>query len=92
MSNINLRFSSKFSSHWIKVKFYNQKPDLKEVKRLNGVRFCEATKKAILHPVLLDKESISCPGAQYAFGWTSDCKDELLQGCYSKGRIQKRIF
>ncbi|MDP8233808.1 MAG: DUF169 domain-containing protein [Candidatus Saelkia tenebricola] len=92
MNNINLRFSSKFSSHWVKVNFYNQKPDLKGGKRLNNVRFCEATKKAILHPVLLDKESVSCPGAQYAFGWMPDYKDDLLESCYSKGQAQKNVL
>ena len=86
------KFSNKFRSQWIKVKFYKEKPNLKEIERLKGVRFCEATKEAITHPILLDKESISCPGAQYAFGWRSSYKDELLEGCYDKRKTQRKIL
>jgi len=93
METIHRRFSSQFRSHWIKVKFYKEYPLLKNVKRLEGVRFCEATKKAILYPVLLDKESINCPGAQYAFGWVCSLEErnELLNCCQDKRRTQKSI-
>jgi len=70
MENINWRFSDRVRSHLVKVKFYNKKPGLTNAKRLTNVRFCEATKEAVLHPVILDRDSISCPGAQYAFGWS----------------------
>ncbi len=83
MDRINWRFSDKFGSHWIKVKFYKEKPKLKEVIRLKNVMFCEATKKAIIQPIILDKDSISCLGAQYAFGWEPD-KKRLLEICRSK--------
>ena len=86
---VGRRFSDKFRSQWIKVKFYKEKPNLKEAKRLEGVRFCEATKEAIIYPVLLDRESISCLGAQYAFGWRTDYKDELLESCYDKWQTPK---
>ena len=45
-----------------------------------------------MHPVLLSKESITCPGAQYAFGWKSfsKAKNELLQNCSDKRNIQRR--
>jgi len=92
MDRINWKFSEKFSSHWIKVKFYKEKPDLKEVEKLKSVRFCEATKEAIIHPILLDKESISCPGAQSAFGWRPKYKNELLDSCYDKRKTQKSIL
>ncbi|HDP37260.1 MAG TPA: hypothetical protein ENN27_05330 [Candidatus Atribacteria bacterium] len=88
MDKINQRFSDKFRSHWIKVKFYQEKPK-EDVKRLKGVRFCEATKEAILHPILLDKGSIACPGAQHAFGWKSLLKNDSLQGCCDKRDIQE---
>ncbi|MDD4909665.1 MAG: DUF169 domain-containing protein [Candidatus Omnitrophica bacterium] len=87
MENIHQRFSDKFGSHWIKVKFYREKPEC-EAKRLKGVRFCEATKEAILYPVLLDKESVICSGAQHAFGWNALSQDMLLQGCGDKRGAQ----
>ena len=80
---------NKFGTPWVKVKFYKEKPDLKDVKKLEGIRFCEATKEAILHPILLDKESIACPGAQHAFGWNSLYKNKLLQGCYDKRNVRR---
>ena len=86
------KFSDKFKSQWIKVKFYKEKPDLKGAKRLKDVRFCEATKEAVIHPVLLDRQSISCPGAQYAFGWRSNYKDELLKICRDKRLTQNNIL
>ena len=92
MDNINWSFSSKFGGHWIKVKFYKENPNLKEFKRLESVRFCEATKKSIIHPVLLDKKSISCPGAQYAFGWRPAYKNELLNGCKDKRSVSRNII
>ncbi len=92
MRDISWSFSDKFRSHWIKVKFYKEKPDSKEFKRLENVRFCEATKEAIIHPILLDRESIACPGAQYAFGWNSRYKNELLQRCHDKRQTQKNVL
>ena len=92
MEFINWKFSDRFSGHWIKVKFYKEKPDLKEVKRLENVRFCEATQKAMICPVLLDKESITCRGAHYAFGWKSDNKDKFLDNCHEKREAQKGII
>ncbi len=89
---VKRKFSDKFRTQWIKVKFYTEKPNFKDVKRLEGVRFCEATREAIMHPVLLDRDSISCAGAQYAFGWRSNYKDELLKGCYDKRKTQKNIL
>ena len=89
MDNIHRRFSDKFRSYWIKVKFYKDKPKDGDAKRLKDVRFCEATREAILHPILLDKESIACSGAQHAFGWNSLYKNKLLQGCCDKRNVRK---
>ena len=86
------KFSNKFRSQWIKVKFYKEKPYLEDVTRLADVKFCEATREAIRQPVLLDKESISCPGAQYAFGWSKTFQTELLQNCQVKRKTQKGIL
>jgi len=92
MHNVHRRFSEKFRSHWIKVKFYKEKPKENEAERLSGVRFCEATKEATLYPVLLDRKSISCLGAQSVFGWKLNYKNELLDSCYDKRKTQKNIL
>ena len=89
MKNIHRIFAKNISSQWIKVKFYREKPDLESVKGLHDVRFCEATKEAILHPVILDKESINCPGALYAFGWQN--KSQLLEYCREKTELSEEI-
>ena len=89
MTNIHRKLSERFRSQWIKIKFYKDKPDLNGAKKLKNVRFCEATKEAITHPVILDKDSISCIGAQYAFGWKNGHQKELLDRCSGKQQIGK---
>ena len=92
MDRINWKFSKKFGRHWIKVKFYKEKPELKEGKRIEGVRFCEAIKKAITYPLLLDKGSIACEGAQYALGWKPEGKNEVLKNCKDKNLLQMKVL
>jgi len=82
---IRRRFSNRFRTQWIKIKFYTEKPDLNDTKRVENVRFCEATKQALLHPMILDRESINCPGARYAFGWQS--QKEMLAHCQEKTKL-----
>ncbi|MFA5069184.1 MAG: DUF169 domain-containing protein [Candidatus Omnitrophota bacterium] len=91
MNKVHQRFSDKFSSHWVKVKFYQEKPK-DDAKRLRDVRFCEATRKAVLGPILLDKEGIICPGAQHVFGWRSLLKNKSLQDCCDKRDIQENTL
>ncbi|MBN1353196.1 MAG: DUF169 domain-containing protein [Candidatus Omnitrophica bacterium] len=88
MDKVHQRFSNRFGSHWIKVKFYQEKPK-DDAKRLKEVRFCEATREAILYPILLDKESITCPGARHAFGWQSLFESELLKECGDKQNMKE---
>jgi len=64
MDRINWEFTDKFRSHWIKVKFYEENPKLKDVEKPKKTKFCEATNEAITRPILLSKASISCPGAR----------------------------
>jgi len=90
MNKIHKRFSEKFRSSWIKIKFYRENPDGANVKLLSNVKFCEATKEAVLHPVILSQESINCPGAQYAFGWQD--KSQLLDYCKDKTGLSKKIL
>jgi uncharacterized protein (DUF169 family) len=90
MENINLKLSNKFRSQWIKVKFYQEAVDFGDAKTVKGLRFCEATKEAIHHPVLLDRSGINCPGARYAFGWGN--KNMLMEHCEQKGHITKEVL
>ena len=92
MDRINWKFSKKFGRHWVKVKFYKKKPDLKGVKRVEGVKFCEAVRKAITYPLLLDRDSIACEGAQYALGWNPGGRNEVLQSCKDKNLLQMKML
>jgi len=92
MDDLQWKFSDKFRSHWIKVKFYKEEPNLKDVKKLKDIRFCEATKEAMTNSILLDKESISCPGAQYAFGWRANDKKRFPDNCYDKRQAKNNIL
>ena len=92
LDHIHWIFSERFGGNWIKVKFYKETPNLKQGKKLKDIRFCEATKEAIIHPVFFDKESISCLGAEYAFGWNSDYRNRLLDACQDKRQIGKDIL
>ncbi|MFW6139393.1 MAG: DUF169 domain-containing protein [Spirochaetota bacterium] len=92
MELINKRLSKKFGKHWIKVKFYEEGPSLENIQRPNHIRFCEATKKAILNPILLNKEHISCPGALYTMGWDSRFPHQLFNNWDSKNENQKNLL
>jgi len=92
MDDLQWKFSNKFRSHWIKIKFYKEEPNVKEVKRPKGIRFCEATMEAMSGPIILNKEAISCPGAQYAFGWRSNDPKGLPENCYDKRQVKKDIL
>jgi uncharacterized protein (DUF169 family) len=89
---VRWKFSEKFRTQWIKVKFYKQKPKLNNAKMLTNVRFCEATREAVVQPVLLGRESICCPGAQYAFGWRKDYSSELMDVCQEKRQVEQKII
>jgi uncharacterized protein (DUF169 family) len=92
MERINWKFSKKFGRHWVKVKFYKGRPELKEGKRIEGVRFCEAIKKAITYPLLLDRDSIACEGAQYALGWKSRGGEKILKTCADKNLLNMKVL
>ncbi len=88
MNKIHQGFSNQFRTQWIKVKFYTEKPELNGAKRMENVRFCEAIKEAVLNPVILDSESINCPGAQYAFGWQN--QKSMLAHCKEKIKLPEK--
>ncbi len=78
--NLCSRFLEEYRSPWVKIKYYREKPKLREVKKARNVRFCEATRQAVRQPLLLDQSSLSCPSAQYVFGWSGD-REKLMAKC-----------
>jgi len=86
------KIAEKFSSQWIKVKFYEKEPRLNGVTRPKNVRFCEALNLAIIKPIILSKESISCESAQYVFGWREKFDTQLLDSCQDKCRVSDKIL
>jgi len=82
----------KFSSQWIKVKFYKKEPRFDGVTRPKNIRFCEAVNLAITQPVILSKESLSCESAQYVFGWREKLDNQLLAGCQDKCKAPDKIL
>ena len=89
---MNQRMATLFSGQWVGVKFYEKSPNLPNVDRPTNVRFCEATRTAVLRPILLDEECVTCPGARYAFGWESDIPDNIITDCLGKHGIDKSVF
>jgi uncharacterized protein (DUF169 family) len=92
LDKINLVFSEKFGSNWIKVKFYEEFSPTKRSKILKDIRFCEAMKEALVQPVFLNKESISCPGARYVLGWDLNDSAGLLESCSDKHHLSKKVL
>jgi len=89
---MNRKFSEKFSSQWIKVKFYEKEPHFDGVTRPKNVRFCEAVKMAVTQPIILSKESISCESAQYVFGWREKFDNQLLDSCQDKCKVSDKVL
>jgi len=89
---MNSKFSKKFSSQWIKVKFYEKEPGLDKAAQPKDIRFCEAVKLAITQPVVLSKENLSCESAQYAFGWREKFDSNLLDSCQDKCKVNDKVL
>jgi len=49
-------------------------------------------KKQGFLPVVLDRESIACLGARYAFGWETRNSNKILNSCYDKQNMQKNTL
>jgi len=88
---MNMRFLDKFHSHWIKVKFFEKKPNSIGAKKLSGARFCEAVDRALIRPIILDEESISCPGANYVFNWGNPNRKEIIDSWRDTVKISEDI-
>nr|AEI30563.1 protein containing DUF169 [uncultured microorganism] len=89
---MNAKFSEKFSSQWIKVKFYQKDPRLDGVTQPKNIRFCEAVKLAVTQPVILSKENLSCESAQYVFGWRKKFNNQLLDSCQDKCKVSDKVL
>jgi len=89
---MNRKFSEKFSSQWIKVKFYEKEPCLDGANKPKNIRFCEAVKLAITQPVILSKENLSCESAQYVFGWREKFNGQFLDNCRDKYNISEKAL
>jgi len=81
---MNRKFSERFSTQWVKVKFYAKEPRLNGVTYPARVTFCEAVRMAITQPVVVSKASLSCESAKYIFGWREKFDTELLSNCQEK--------
>lgn len=88
---VRWKLTDRFRSHWVKVKFYEDEPKDKSAKRVAGMRFCEAVTKAVIVPIILDKEEIACPGANYVFGCKSSSREEIVRNCREKRKISRDI-
>lgn len=86
------KIAKKFSSQWIKVKFYEKEPHLNGVTRPKNIRFCEAVKLAITQPVILSRESLSCESAKYVFGWREKFDNQLLDSCQDKCKVDDKVL
>jgi uncharacterized protein (DUF169 family) len=51
------------------VKFYFSGAAVPDIKTETDLRFCEAVSRARSGPLLLHPGAMSCPGANYVFGW-----------------------
>jgi len=89
---MNRKFSEKFSSQWIKVKFYEKDPCLSHISQPKNIRFCEAIKLAVTQPVILTKENLSCESAQYVFGWKEKFDNQLFDSCRDRCNLSDKIL
>ena len=87
---MNNKFSEKFGSHWVKVKFYEKEPPSRNIEQPKNIRFCEAVKLAVSRPVILSRENVSCESARYVFGWKDKFDSKLLDSCQEKCKISDR--
>jgi uncharacterized protein (DUF169 family) len=89
---MNKRFSEKFSSQWIKVKFYHRDPNSNGAANPKSIRFCEALKLAITKPIIVNEKNLSCESARYAFGWRNKFDKGLLEKCKDKRNVNYEIL
>jgi uncharacterized protein (DUF169 family) len=70
---------------WHGVSFYGAVPECPQgTYRAKGVRFCEATVVARVHPVLMDPRELTCPGGAFAFGCGNHLREDIIRGLREK--------
>jgi uncharacterized protein (DUF169 family) len=72
-------FQRLFGSRWTGVTFYFEDLPTVTEHSLRDIRFCEAIKKSLFHPVLLRPEDLNCHGARYVFGWDETTRAEMVK-------------
>ena len=76
------RIQNQFGGRWVKVKFYGTVPPDSEFYAFKGERFCEAVTQSYLGPLTVTAEHITCPGAQYVFGWNGEITPEMAENLH----------
>ncbi|KPJ55738.1 MAG: hypothetical protein AMJ42_06310 [Deltaproteobacteria bacterium DG_8] len=88
MDTIEL-FQDHFGMKCVGVKFFEGEIDTSNLQILRDIKFCQAVRIAYDQPVLLDKDSISCKGAQYALGFEEGTEKEIANAIKLKRGISK---
>jgi len=85
------RLQNRFGSRWTKVKFYKTSFQGDSVPPAGGGRFCEAIVESYRRPLIATPQSITCPGAQNAFGWNQTSQPEMVTNfCSELGFSQEQ--
>jgi len=82
-------FQEHFAIKGIGLKFYNDEINTSNFQLLREVKFCQAVRVAHDQCVLLNKDSITCKGAQYALGFEEETKEEIINVIKLKRGISK---
>jgi uncharacterized protein (DUF169 family) len=78
------RFQNRFGSRWVKVNFYRRVPPDPESRSFSGERFCEAVTESYGSPLILTAQNVTCPGAQYVFGWNGDIGSDMVKNFHEE--------
>ena len=90
MDGIEL-FQEHFGIRGVGIKFYDDEIDTSNLQLLRDVKFCQAVRIARDQRVLLDKDSITCKGARYAFGFEEGAKEAIVNAIKLKRGVSKEI-
>jgi uncharacterized protein (DUF169 family) len=66
------RIQEELREAWTGITFYMEDEGIPDVREPADLRFCEAVVRARAGPLLMRPGSLSCPGANYVFGWRGD--------------------
>jgi uncharacterized protein (DUF169 family) len=63
---------------WTGVKFYFSGAEVPDIRKGNGLRFCEAVVQSRSGPLVLLPGDLTCPGAGYVFGWDRAARPRIV--------------